>query len=72
MKCIYHAIKLFRLRGGYIFIRESRFCKQIPHFGWAKDIIDGEHWQPDNPKTGWRVLVHMIFAKGKVKKGDRK
>jgi len=70
MKCIYHALKMFKERGGYIFIRTSHYNKKIPHFGWAKGITEGEHWQPDHPLTGWKVLIHMFFAKGKVKKGD--
>ena len=70
MKCLYYAIKLFKIRGGYLWMRPSKFCKWIPHFGWSKGVVDAEHWQPDNPVTGWRVLFHMFVAKGKVGKGD--
>jgi len=70
MKCVYYAIKLFKERGGYIFIRVSKFNKKILHFGWAKGLIGAESWVPDNPVKGWKALIHMFFAKGKVKKGD--
>jgi hypothetical protein len=69
MKCIYHAIKLFIKNDGYIWIRRSKFCEWIPHFGWSKGVKDSKHWQPDNTVEGWKVLFHMFVAKGKVKKG---
>lgn len=61
---------MFLKRGGYIWIRRSKFCKWIPHVGWSSGIEGGEHWQPDEPTTGCKVLIHKFFAKGKVKPGD--
>ena len=70
MKCLYHAVKLFLTRDGYLWIRQSKFYKWLPHFGWSKNVTDSEHWQPDNPVIGWVAVLHKLFAKGKVKKGD--
>ena len=70
MKCIYHAIKQYSTKGGYLWMRRSKFCRWIPHFGRSDGIVGGEHWQPDNPTKGWKVFFHMFFAKGRVKKGD--
>jgi len=70
MKCFFAAIKLFYKNGGYLWMRKSKFCNFIPHFGWAKNVKNARHWQPDNPVKGWKVLFHMFFAKGKIKKGD--
>lgn len=70
MKCLYYAIKLFSQKGGYLWMRKSKFCKWIPHFGWSSGVVNGEHWQPDNPVKGWKVFFHKIIAQGKVKKGE--
>lgn len=70
MKCVYHAFRLWFQRGGYLFVRRSRFSRFIPHFGWCRGVIDAEHWQPKRPKRGWRVLLHKIWARGYIKKGD--
>jgi len=70
MKCIYHAIRLFATKGGYIWMRKSKDNRFIPHFGWSKGVTGSEHWQPDTHLVWWKELIHMFFARGKVKKGD--
>jgi len=57
-------------RGGYLWVRKSKICKFIPHFGWSKGVTDAEHWQPDKPMHGWKVLLIKWCAKGEVKPGD--
>lgn len=72
MKCVYYAVKLFVLRGGYLWMRKSKYSKYLPHFGWSKSVSNSESWQPDDVHLliGWKMILFKFFEKGKVRKGD--
>lgn len=70
MKCLYHALKLWHQRGGYLWVRRSNWCRWLPHFGWCKEVKGAVHWQPLRPLKGWKVFFHKAFARGKIRKVD--
>lgn len=72
MRCLTHAIRLWRQRGGYLCIRRCRTIPFLPHFLWAKSLKECEHMTTDDAgRAWWKEAWYMLTGKHyALKKSD--